>query len=1118
MTRELCSIGMDVGSTAVKTVVLDEDEHLLWSAYERHETRQAEALLKQLSRAEAVLGGRRCALFITGSGSNSLVDVLGATFVQEVNAIEHAAQGLYPDTSSVVEFGGQDAKIIVWKTNGGGEKRSIVTMNDKCAGGTGATLDRILGKVGVTPEAAAAIPWSPRRLHRIAAKCGVFAETDVVELLKNGIPRDEIVLSIFHAITQQNLEVLTRGNVLRARVLLLGGPNFFFPELVECWRHQIARHWEERGFSSGVDVRYAVSCPPNAQFFAAIGAVLAGTRDLAADAQLGSSPADRTVSRLPLDALEKFIAVDRVAVLSKSGRSRPPLVRNEQEKRDFLAKYTPAPFAPARLEAGSTVKVFLGIDGGSTSTKAVLLSESLEVLDTSYVLSSGNPLEDVKVIFAEFDRWARSQGARLEVIGAGATGYARRLLKETLHLDTAVVETVAHMLSAQRLYQNIDVICDVGGQDIKLIFLKDGRIKDYRFNTQCCAGNGYFLQSIAAQFNVPLDQFAEHAFSARITPRFHYGCVVFMEQDKVHLQQLGWSPEEMLAGLAQVLPLNIWQYIALEPNIARFGRRFLLQGGTQRNLAAVKAQVDYIMERVPGAEVFVHRFASEAGAMGAAIEARRATHASASSSFIGIAEALGIEYQTRNDEGTRCGFCSNHCPRTFISTKTASGRESLFISGHACDKGGALDVAEMRSNEAEKKRAMATAVNLVDRNAQALFASYDVPTLPPRSGLDRVLSWSVGRLLGRSGPEAGEGAWRSSRFDHLRVGIPRALTLYHSAPFFSTFFKALGVKDVVFSDFTSEKLWEAGSRWGTIDPCFPAKVANAHVHDLLFAKKVNVIFFPMIECFESPLTGVRGSTACTIETATPEVVEASFTKEENYFEKAGVQYWKPLVNLERRRECASSLHAYLAPRLGVSRREVDLAVDLGFAALDQYTARLQTWGREVIDTAVRQGNVIVVAIGRSYHTDPGINHGILKKFQHRGYPAIPVEAIPCDEAFLRSVFSDDEGRFDLDEARGVLDVWKRAYNHGQNAKLWAAKVVARHPNMVALSLSCFKCGYDYSISGYLENIASTAQSPYFAFHDLDQKKNDAAMDLRVESMCYFLSTIRDNLNGSARGL
>jgi activator of 2-hydroxyglutaryl-CoA dehydratase/predicted nucleotide-binding protein (sugar kinase/HSP70/actin superfamily) len=1128
MVDELLSIGMDIGSTTVKTVVVDDRNRILWKRYDRHETRQAETLRSQLASIQESFAGHPMRFFITGSGSASLVPVVGATFIQEVNAIELAVETLYPDTGSVIELGGQDAKIIVWKTDSSGNKRSVITMNDKCAGGTGATIDRILVKAGIDPVEAMKIPYSEDRIHKIAARCGVFAETDVVGLLKMGISQTEIVPSLFAAIAKQNLEVLTRGNVLRDKIVLLGGPNRFFPGLVECWRAQIPRHWEERKYApADLPLEQLITCPRDAEYFAALGSVLYGNYEREYAPMVDGNDDPTIQDTCPLDRLDAFIRQDRVDQLSSSGKARRALVQSEEEKETFLAAYSVPEFRPRKLQPGETVRAYVGIDGGSTSTKAVLLDEEGELLNSAYALSAGNPLQDTKIILDTLRTWATDQGAHLEILGAGATGYAGRILEETLSLDAAIVETVAHMLSALKYYGNVDVICDVGGQDIKIIFLKDGKIKDFRFNTQCSAGNGYFLQSMAKQFNIPLEKFAEHAFRARIAPSFHYGCAVFMEQDKVNLQQLGWSPEEMLAGLALVLPLNIWQYIAKVPNIGRYGKRFVLQGGTQKNLAAVKAQIDYVKERIPDAEIFVHRHAAESGAIGAALEARQRVLEKGESSFVGLDEAIDLTYETRNDESTRCTFCSNACSRTFIDSRTPSGRTSRYISGFACEKGSVESKEAMKAIARNTRRRCQATPNLAHAASRKLFEDYDFEPLPDDGHcVEEEVEVVKPRFLryGRRTKEI-----RLRRFQgaspevmaqrrSLTVGIPRVLTQYHSAPYFSTFLRTLGVGNVVFSSTTSDRLWEEGGKWGTIDPCFPAKVANAHVHDLLRNKKVDAILFPMIECFESHLTEIKGCTACSIQTATPEVVHASFTKEKDYFAEASVEYWKPHVNLERRREAAEEMYEYFRDLLGVSRDEAVHASEQGFAALDEYRRVLRNEGRRIIDRAVAENDVVVVMLGRPYHNDPGVNHGILRQFQLRGYPVIGIESLPVDDEFLVPLFRDEQGRVDEAGMRGVLDVWKRAYNFGGNHKMWAAKVVARHPNLVAVELASFKCGYDYSISTTLENIAGAVKSPYFKFHDLDQKKSESALNLRIDSITYFLDRLRNNIQNGRLGL
>jgi activator of 2-hydroxyglutaryl-CoA dehydratase len=242
-------------------------------------------------------------------------------------------------------------------------------------------------------------------------------------------------------------------------------------------------------------------------------------------------------------------------------------------------------------------------------------------------------------------------------MGFGATGYAADVLQECVQSDVNVVETVAHMMSAVHFFGDVDVICDIGGQDIKVLFMKNGDIANFRLSNSCSAGNGMLLQATADSFGVPVTEFADVAFKAELAPKFSYGCAVFLDTDRVNFQKEGYSKEEMLAGLAQVLPKNVWQYVVQIPRLAALGTKFVLQGGTQYNLAAVKAQVDYIKERVPNGEVFVHPHTGEAGAIGAAMETLRVVKRKGTSSFIGIDATINLEYSTKNDEETVCHFC-----------------------------------------------------------------------------------------------------------------------------------------------------------------------------------------------------------------------------------------------------------------------------------------------------------------------------------------------------------------------------------------------------------------------------------------------------------------------------
>src|SRR5579883_2427677 len=697
-------LGIDVGSTTVKAVVVDPlTNEILWSDYQRHQTKQPEMVRDFLVRIGNEFPHVKTSdvrVFITGSGGAPLADHLGAKFVQEVNAVTLAVEHLHPDVGSVCELGGQDAKIIIFKRNEQtGDKTAITSMNDKCASGTGATIDKCVLKVGLPAEEVAKIDFDDSKLHHVAAKCGVFAETDIVNLVKQGIPSIEIMNSLADAIVMQNLSVLTRGNTLKHKVLLLGGPNTYLPFLRDCWRKRIPETWREREYDypKDIPIEELIIVPRNAQYYAAFGAVMYGKHE---PAQVGVYKG--------LDGLTDFITHGRKAKLGAS--AGPPLVRKsegEEGLRTFVDQYRIPRFEPAKFEPGQHVRGVIGMDGGSASSKAVLIDyDTGEILCKQYMLSKGNPIADTKEILARLKEFVLDQGATLEVMGFGATGYAADVLQESVKSDANIVETVAHMMSAVHFFGDVDVICDIGGQDIKVLFMSNGDIKNFRLSNQCSAGNGMLLQAMADQFGVPVTQYADVAFKAELAPKFSYGCAVFLDSDRVNFQKEGFSKEELLAGLAQVLPKNVWQYVVQIPRMAELGRKFVLQGGTQYNLAALKAQVDYIKDRVPGAEVYVHPHTGEAGAIGAAMETRRVVQRRGYSTFIGLDNAINLQFTTKNDESTRCHFCPNDCARTFIDTVTPEGKTSRYISGFSCEKGTVESEDAMIALSKERKKLM----------------------------------------------------------------------------------------------------------------------------------------------------------------------------------------------------------------------------------------------------------------------------------------------------------------------------------------------------------------------------------------------------------------------------
>src|SRR6201987_3216269 len=621
-------------------------------------------------------------IFVTGSGGGTIAEMIGAKFVQEVHAVALAVEKLHPEVYSVIELGGQDAKIIVFKDDEEtGRKKKIPSMNDKCAGGTGAVIDKINAKLKIPAAELSNQAYLGVKLHKVAGKCGVFAETDINGLQKTGTPPDELMASLFEAIVLQNLSVLTRGHTLRPHVLLLGGPNGFIRGMREAWQTNIPRMWKERKVEipEGTTPEELIKVPENAQYFAALGSVEFGKEE---EPEIGRY--------LGTDKLVYYIDYGRAEEKATSGGKG--LVAEDAELVAFKSAYAKKKFNAAEFHSGQVVTGFIGIDAGSTSTKAAVLDKEGNILCKTYQLSNGNPIQDTIEVFEKLRVQIESKGATLQVLGVGTTGYAKDILKDVLNADVALVETVAHTESALKFYDDPHVIVDVGGQDIKLIVLKNGPVKDFKLNTQCSAGTGYFLQSPAEGFGLKVEQYAVLAFSATSMPVFGYGCAVFMQSDIVNFQRQGWRAEEILAGLAAVLPKNVFLYVASIPNLAALGTRFVLQGGTQNNMAVVKAEVDFIRSsfRANGKEpeIIVHEHCGESGAIGAAQEALRLWRNGKETTFIGLDAVRNIRYRTTRNEDTRCYFCKNNCLRTFIDVDVngAATTEAVAVTPIAADR------------------------------------------------------------------------------------------------------------------------------------------------------------------------------------------------------------------------------------------------------------------------------------------------------------------------------------------------------------------------------------------------------------------------------------------------
>jgi predicted CoA-substrate-specific enzyme activase len=680
----MLTVGLDVGSTTVKAVVM-ENGALRWQHYLRHHTKQAETVLEFLARIETECGVTpgRDRVFVTGSGAGLLAPLVGAKTVQEVVAVAAAVERLHPDVNFVSEIGGEDMKTLFFTPSGDGKSKQVY-MQSACSGGTGTFIEKTARKLQVSVERLAQAGYEGYNLHRISSKCGIFAEADANTLIKSGVPVEEIVASLFEAVVYQNLSTLTKGNTPMPGVLLLGGPNLFFRGLQEAWRRHLGRLWKERKIDA--DPASAIQVPKEALYYACLGCIELAEGEPGVGVYMGR------------EKLAWWIEKGQWEAKAKDGAKG--LVKDQDELDSFIARYSTGGKRENRQSSGAVV---VGCDFGSTTAKAVVLSAERELLFSCYAQSNGNPIEDAKALF----RQLRQAGFE-DIAALALTGYGKDLLKEVIGSDLAIVETVAHATAALHYFPDADVICDVGGCDVKIMILRQGTVADFRLNSQCSSGNGAFLQGVAERYSVPLEHYAEHAFQAKAVPALAMGCGVFLQSDIVNQQRKGWSADEIMAGLAAVLPLNVWVYAGQLQNLAAAGRKFILQGGTHRNLAVVKAQVDFISAKVPDAEIVVHPYSGEAGAIGAALCASDLMQADAATRFRGYDVIEALEYTSTTNEHTTCTWCPVSCKRTFFDVRLpngmgrpwskvplASGWERV-ISGNSCPKGLLEDANEMR--------------------------------------------------------------------------------------------------------------------------------------------------------------------------------------------------------------------------------------------------------------------------------------------------------------------------------------------------------------------------------------------------------------------------------------
>ncbi len=619
-------IGLDVGSTTIKSIVLDGLGNIVYSAYERHFSQITAKTVEALEKIRARFPGKEeTSLVISGSAGMGMAESCSIDFVQEVYATKVAAQENAPGTDVIIELGGEDAKIIYLQ--GAMEAR----MNGSCAGGTGAFIDQMATLLGITPDDMNDLAAESTKQYTIASRCGVFAKSDIQPLINQGADRRDISASIFSAVVNQTIGGLAQGRAIEGNVLYLGGPLTFMPEL-------------RKSFDKAL--RLEGTCPDNSLYYVALGAALCAKTAV---------DLDQIIARL-----SEYESVNDFDTL-------PPLFGSEDEYQEFCARHAQADVTYGNLE-GYTGQAWLGIDAGSTTVKAVVIGEDKEILDSTYLSNSGNPVPIVRDYLTGMYR--KNPGIRLA--GACVTGYGEDIIRNAFSLDYGLVETMAHLKAAQEFMPDVEFIIDIGGQDMKCFKIHNSAIDNIYLNEACSSGCGSFLQTFAGALNYSAEEFAKLGLFSKNAVDLGSRCTVFMNSSVKQAQKDGVSTEDISAGLSISVVKNAIYKVIRPASVEELGRRIVVQGGTFLNDAVLRA-----FERELGLHVVRPVIAGLMGAYGCALHAMG--QKGEKSRIVTSRELEDFAHEVKN---VNCGLCSNRC---LLSVNTFSGGRK-YIAGNKCER------------------------------------------------------------------------------------------------------------------------------------------------------------------------------------------------------------------------------------------------------------------------------------------------------------------------------------------------------------------------------------------------------------------------------------------------
>ncbi len=1043
-------VGLDIGSTTVKAVVLDQTDALdgvLFSDYRRHHANVRATVAGLLEDIHGELesrgrGDEPIRLAITGSGGLALADNLHVPFVQEVIAETRAIDQEYPQADVIIELGGEDAKITYLKPTP--EQR----MNGSCAGGTGAFIDQMATLLDTDAAGLNEMAKHYETLYPIASRCGVFAKTDLQPLINDGAAKPDLAASIFTAVATQTIAGLASGRPIHGTVIFLGGPLFFMSEL------RAAFH---RALEGKVD-EFIV--PTDAHLYVAFGsALLAGEPDQLEEGQ-------HFEARTCADILKNL---DELKNLPANTPTMPPLFPTEADREAFNERHHREHVHIGTLD-GAKGPHFLGIDAGSTTIKATLVNDDREIVWSSYATNEGSPLTAAVNIVKEIQKKLPQDAW---IARSCATGYGEGLITTGLHLDEGVVETMAHYRGAEMVSPGVTAVIDIGGQDMKYLAISDGVIDSIAVNEACSSGCGSFLQTFAQSMGLTIQEFTQAALNSTHPVDLGSRCTVFMNSSVKQAQKEGASMEDIAAGLCYSVVRNALYKVIKLRDSGELGDTVVVQGGTFLNDAVLRA-FELLTER----KVTRPNIAGLMGAYGAALTARMhysdvadgldddaedadAKHVSIDGvehTASGIVSGDELDHLSMTTERDVCKLCQNHCKLTITTFQDGS----RYVTGNRCERGG------------DAKRKRSDRPNLYDYKYKRCFAY---------------------RRLTDKKATRGE------------IGIPRVLNMYENYPFWFTLLTSLGFK-VMISGRSNHELFETGiESIASENICYPAKLVHGHIKWLL-NKGIKTIFYPCVSYEEEFVPNTDNHYNCPVVANYPVVIGANMPE----LRAEGVRYMRPYFNMANHELMVDRIVEEFA-WADVTREEAETAVKAAYAENEVFKHDVQMEGLKALAYMKEHDCKGIVLAGRPYHIDPEVNHGIPETICSLGMVVLSEDSIcelqPGQNLNLSEFLSEGEedprrknaSGFRHVDDRKVTKMPLRVTNQwAYHARLYAAaNFVASYPGLELVQLNSFGCGLDAITTDQVSEILADKADVYTMLK-IDEVSNLGAAKIRLRSL------------------